>query len=142
MAGNVILDGVKMAELLRSPNGVVGRHLIERATFFQGAARASAPVRSGCLRDTIVKRPIALTDGELEIMVVANSAPCSPTRESYSLMVHDGTDPHVIQAKSGGVLAFNWPGGPTGGMFFARSVNHPGTKAQPFLRENLGVFGR
>ena len=53
----------------------------------------------------------------------------------YARYVHDGTRPHVIRPKNpGGVLHFVMNGRPV----FARSVNHPGTIARPFLR-NAGI---
>lgn len=138
----LILDGAAVAEMLRSPAGPVGRHLMTRATLFQNAARAQlAPHRkSGCLEDTIVKRFEEL-GGELVIRVISDTSPCSPTRESYSLMVHDGTEPHpILPRQAGGVLAFPWPAGPTGGMFFTRSVEHPGTAPIPFFADNLPLI--
>jgi hypothetical protein len=52
----------------------------------------------------------------------------------YSLYVEMGTKPHKIVPKSqGGVLVFT-----VGGKkVYARSVNHPGTKPQPFMRPAL-----
>ena len=47
----------------------------------------------------------------------------------YAPDVEFGTRPHKIQAKNGGVLAFK----KNGKTVFAKSVNHPGTPAQPFL---------
>ena len=47
----------------------------------------------------------------------------------YANYVHGGTRPHVIRPRSpGGVLAFTIGGQ----MVFAKRVNHPGTKANPF----------
>ena len=48
------------------------------------------------------------------------------------------TRPHVIEAKAGGVLAFQ-SGGKT---VFARRVNHPGSKipARPFMRPTLAEY--
>ena len=60
--------------------------------------------------------------------------------------VNDGTRPHRIAPKGGGVLAFNTPfraktvpgqimsgpGGSGSTQAFARGVNHPGTKARNF----------
>ena len=52
----------------------------------------------------------------------------------YAKFVHDGTKPHVIRPKTeGGVLAF-MIGGRT---VFAKKVNHPGTKANPFLQKGV-----
>ena len=49
----------------------------------------------------------------------------------YATFVHNGTKPHPIYPKkAGGVLVFQI-GGKT---VFARKVNHPGTKAQPFYQ--------
>ena len=59
---------------------------------------------------------------------------------SYGAYVHDGTDPHIITPRVKKCL--RWAGG--NGFIFAKRVNHPGTKADPFLynaaqneRENI-----
>jgi hypothetical protein len=70
-------------------------------------------------------------DGNLSITVGAY--------QPYAVFVHEGTKPHIIAPKDGGTLAFLWPAmGP--GMFFFKSVNHPGTKANKFLSDNLPLF--
>lgn len=44
-----------------------------------------------------------------------------------------GTRPHIIRAKRVKFLRFFWPKGPNGpGVYFFRSVNHPGTKPNPY----------
>lgn len=48
----------------------------------------------------------------------------------YGAYVHGGTKAHVIRAKNKKLL--RWPS-PAGGFFSKREVNHPGTKADPFL---------
>lgn len=53
---------------------------------------------------------------------------------SYAAMVNDGTSPHVIRPRRpGGVLRFQVGGR----VVYARVVNHPGTRAQPFLDKAL-----
>lgn len=53
----------------------------------------------------------------------------------YAVFVHEGTRPHIIRPKNpGGVLHFYW----NGREVFVKSVNHPGTRARPFLR-NAGI---
>lgn len=47
----------------------------------------------------------------------------------YAGFVHDGTRPHVIRPKNAQVLRFMVGGR----VVFARVVNHPGTRARPFL---------
>lgn len=49
----------------------------------------------------------------------------------YARFVESGTKPHVIAAKGGGMLSFV----ANGGRRFARTVNHPGTTARPFMAE-------
>jgi hypothetical protein len=49
-----------------------------------------------------------------------------------------GTSPHVIRARGGRPLAFFWQKGPRGaGTYFFMSVNHPGTKPNPFMDRAL-----
>lgn len=132
----LVVDGAAMAELLRSPSGPVGRHVIERATRVQMGARARAPRKTGCLQDTIVKRVESLGD-EIAVRVISDTTPCSPSRTSYSLFVHEGTGPHDIYPVKAQALAFQ-VGGET---VFAAHVHHPGTKAIPFLRDALPLAG-
>ena len=47
----------------------------------------------------------------------------------YAEYVHDGTRPHRIPARPGGVLRFVMDGR----VVYARYVQHPGTTAKPFL---------
>lgn len=51
------------------------------------------------------------------------------TNTEYAIFVEKGTGPHIIRPKNARVLAWN----DKSGAHFARRVNHPGTKAQPFL---------
>lgn len=51
---------------------------------------------------------------------------------AYGVMVHEGTRPHVIRPS--GKRALFWPGA----AHPVRSVNHPGTKANPWLERALG----
>jgi hypothetical protein len=52
---------------------------------------------------------------------------------TYGEFVVQGTAPHIIRAKPGGVLAFNWP--KAGGVVFFAKVNHPGTAPNPFFKQ-------
>lgn len=51
----------------------------------------------------------------------------------YAAMVNDGTRPHKIRPKNAKALRFVVGGR----VVYARVVNHPGTKAQPFLDRAL-----
>ena len=50
-------------------------------------------------------------------------------RAPYAAFVHWGTRPHVIEPRK--KKALRWVGG--GGFRFAKSVNHPGYKGDPWL---------
>jgi len=65
--------------------------------------------------------------GDLESKVTSEA--------KHSMMVHEGTRPHIITARRpGGWLRFR---GRDRGIHYARVVHHPGTIANPFLRRAL-----
>ena len=51
-------------------------------------------------------------------------------RVNYAFFVHEGTRPHKIEPKK--KKALRWTAG--GAFKFAKKVNHPGYKGDPFLR--------
>lgn len=125
----LVIDGARMAELLRSPTGPVGRHLIERGEIVKQAAKAKAPRRTGCLADSIVKRFEDRAEG-LAVIIQCDTTSCSPERTSYALFVHEGTKPHDIPGAFGIPSPFG-----IGGRFDGKF--HPGGHANPFLRDAL-----
>jgi hypothetical protein len=52
------------------------------------------------------------------------------SKVNYARWVHEGTGPHVIEAKNRKFLKFPGEGGV---MIFRRRVNHPGYRGNPFL---------
>jgi hypothetical protein len=121
---------VEISELLGSPTGAVGRHVINLATIVQLAAQTSLVpghgYRTGRLKAGIVKRIMPSLDPvSVDVEVGVYTVP-------YALWVHEGTEPHDIPN------AFGW--GPTfgiGGRFSGKF--HPGTKPIPFLTDALGA---
>lgn len=53
----------------------------------------------------------------------------------YAIYVHNGTIPHIITPRRHAYLKFNWR--KKGKVIYAKSVNHPGTEANPFLLRAL-----
>lgn len=96
---------------------------VARATYsIQENAKLNAPVKKGFLRnkiDAIIKN--ASLTGQIIVKV------------SYGIFVHEGTKPHIIRPKLKKMLAWRSGGGRGKGFIFAKIVNHPGTKANPFL---------
>lgn len=87
------------------------------------AGRHTKPGGTGALFRSIVARPLG--DGsQWEIGHDLRAAP-------HALFVHWGTKPHKIKPKNKKMLRF-----PVGGKFaFAREVNHPGYRGDPWLAE-------
>lgn len=85
----------------------------------QNEARRRAPVDTGRLRSSIVSR--AEGGGRSLGYVVGSNV-------NYAADVEYGTAPHVIKPRY--KQALYWPGA----AHPVASVNHPGTRAQPFLR--------
>lgn len=86
--------------------------------YVRDRAASNAPKKTGAL-----SRSLKLTVQKRSATIVA--------QVPYSLYVHEGTSPHVIVPKNASVLVFE-VGGET---VFARKVNHPGTRPQPFLTD-------
>jgi hypothetical protein len=84
--------------------------------------RREAPHRTGRLKDSLTYRKrLGLTGVALEF---GSNVP-------YAGYVEEGTPPHIIQPRNASVLRFTMRGGET---VYARSVNHPGTRANPYAR--------
>jgi HK97 gp10 family phage protein len=96
-------------------------------TFMEGVSNdlrtelvRSCPVDEGVLKASITMK---IDGGEITIDMV-----------DYWKYVEYGTAPHVITPKNpDGVL--HWKKG--GEDFFAKWVNHPGTRPQPFIRDTF-----
>jgi hypothetical protein len=78
----------------------------------------NAPWRSGYLAMSITKE------------ISGNQARVYPTAP-YATIVARGSRPHLIRSVTARSLAFQVG---IGGLVFARLVNHPGTRANPFIQ--------
>lgn len=78
--------------------------------------------RTGRLEGSILGRLLGSTDNEQRGEMVAAA--------KYASFVEEGTRPHKIRGRNGGMLVFQWQGR----TIRVRSVNHPGQKAPlPFM---------
>lgn len=88
-------------------------------------AKVLAPVDTGRLRSS----------GRMDIRITAVGPTGSVSFPvSYARYVHEGTRAHVIRAKNKKTLRFKGRGG---GWVFRKKVNHPGTRARPFVEQAL-----
>lgn len=125
----VIIDPVALQRLLSGKQGPLYQQLINRATIVQMKARQQAHKKTGALAASIIKRPIQ--SGKGMAMLIGSELP-------YAAFHHDGTRPHLILPVNAQALVFNWP--KAGGIVFLKQVNHPGTKPNRFLTDNLHYF--
>lgn len=115
-------EGIKMApqETVKELSTAINKSIL----VIHNQALREAPVNKqtggGNLRQNIKSRMVSRLIGE-----VASLAP-------YSVFVHEGTSPHVIVPVNKRVLA-----NVRTGQIFGKRVNHPGTKANPFLYRAL-----
>jgi hypothetical protein len=82
-------------------------------------ARVEAPTKSHALQ-----RSISSTYHGGGRWSVSASAP-------HAKFVHNGTKSHLIKGRRRSMLRFFWE--KVGAVVYLRQVNHPGTKANPFL---------
>jgi HK97 gp10 family phage protein len=106
-----------MRESARSSDVTTQEVLVNSANFIKSEMESLVPVDTGKLRQSIAVR------------VMTDRVVIGPDTH-YALYVEFGTGPHVILAKPGKVLAFKM----NGQSVFVKKVNHPGTKAQPYVR--------
>lgn len=118
---------INEAELTSQVGGIAYRRMARFSRRTATQARQDVPVRTGNLGRQIGEGPISMIGPKTAHGSVHDNA-------DYALYVHEGTRPHVIRPKNAQALRFN-----VGGReVFAKRVDHPGTKARPFLR-NAGL---
>jgi len=104
----------------RGLGAAVGHLVNDRTLILAGTevilryVREEAPVKTGRLRDSITARGSGLKRGIYGLF--------------YGRYVVEGTKPHTIRPTHGRVLRFEV----AGGVVYATSVQHPGTKPNPF----------
>lgn len=147
--GRIIMDPAAIQRFVNSPSGPVMRDLVRRATLVQEAARhqvrlghvgggatgvvrrspSKGPQRTN-LRYSIVKRVIPGVGAVGPAVLVGSDNP-------IALIHHEGTRPHVIRPRNARVLTFWSDRGGQPRLVFAHQVNHPGTKPNRYLTDNL-----
>jgi len=136
--GRFFPDPAGLYEVLQSPNGMVTRDLVLRATRVQLAAQQQIRVGHvhggptnyqggvGNLRSSIHKRLVPGVGTTGPSILVGSDHP-------IALIYHEGAKPHVIVPRRAKVLVF-WMGSR---RVVTRRVNHPGTKPNRYLTDNL-----
>lgn len=126
MPSKVIFYDDKMYQLLDSPTGPVGKDLSRKGRKIVAAAKRQVGVRTGALRSSIHMRH--LSDSRGQYVKIGSDL-------DYALMHHEGTKRHTILPNRSPVLVFT----KRRKLIFAHVVNHPGTKANKYLSDNLAL---
>lgn len=118
---DVRIDAQKLRALVRAPGGQGMRWLIQLGNRVKNGAQIKANVRTGRMRASI------------QMIVTGSATVRVGTDVKYAAYVHGGTRPHVIVPRTRSTLRFV-----SGGQVrFARRVNHPGYRGNPFLTDAL-----
>lgn len=123
----------ELNRMLHGRTGPVVLHVANKGREAEGHARRLVGVKSGALRNTIGSRIVRSNPG-YNVQVFAGG---TAKTDEYVMAHHDGAKPHVIRPRRKKVLKFQ-SGGQT---VFARKVNHPGNRANPFLRRGAQMAG-
>jgi hypothetical protein len=126
----VDLDYRAINHMLNDPQGDTGRYIYKKAKAVQFAAKRQVGVRTGRLRNSIrIYGHRGHASGQE--MYIGSSVP-------YAMMHHEGTRRHKITAKKKSYLKFR-----SGSkLVFRKAVNHPGTRPNRYLTDNLYLFYR
>lgn len=111
---------------LKNPYGTTGRFLRSGANKVVLAAKAQVGVRSGALQASIMATQERTSYGQM--VRIGSSLP-------YALAHHEGTRPHRITGRDGGMLRF----ASRGRIVYSRTVMHPGTRPNKYLADNLAL---
>lgn len=121
------LNPAAMRRLLKQQDGPVGTHLRRRGEIARAAARVQVGKRTGLLAASIYVHQSSAVYGQE--MTIGSKHP-------RALMVHEGTRPHLILPRAGGVLRFS----SKGRIVYSRLVKHPGTKPNKYLADTLPLI--
>jgi hypothetical protein len=120
----VIIRKAELNFMLKAQEGAVGLYLKKRGTLMMEAARKQVGVDTGNLRSSIHMR---------QGREVAGQKVTIGSDLSYALAHHEGTRPHIIVPNEANILRFS-----SGGrVIYTHKVNHPGTKPNKYLSDQL-----
>lgn len=126
MASKFVPRQPQFGIMLNNPVGMVGRHMKIAARRVQYAAQRQVGVKTAKLMMSIKAVNHKRTPTGQSIQVGSDV--------SYALIHHEGSRPHVILPNRAPALVFPY----RGRIIRTNRVNHPGTKPNRYLSDNLG----
>lgn len=117
------IPGRDYKKYTRDNDGEVARDLYRRGLRLATLARLSVGKDTGRLAQSI---SVHFIPGPGPTVLVGSDL-------DYAYIVHEGTDPHTIEAGPGEMLRFKI----RGRIVYVQQVQHPGTDAQKYLSRHL-----
>lgn len=124
--GGVILYRPVLDYYLHNADGEVGRFLRRKGRLIMALAKQQVGVDSGALRASI-KMIHQRTMSWAQVKIGSNL--------DYAYMHHEGTKPHIITPRDAGILRFS----AGGRVIYTHEVNHPGTRPNRYLSDQLWI---
>lgn len=137
MASITYVEDIAALREFLSWEGPPGRDFERRMRTLAFRQRSEAPLRTGKLAGQVEPRRMQSDFGRY-LEGAAGVNPGQGGQRGYALYQSEGTRPHIIQAKRGKSLRFVV----AGRTVFARRVQHPGTRPNPYLTRHLAEFVR
>lgn len=109
---------------LNNPRGTLGRYMRGRAVMMATAAKGQAGKKTGALIRSI---KIMHSRGSLGQFFTIGS------NLNYALVHHEGSKPHIITPNDANILRFT----AGGRVIYTHKVNHPGTRPNRYLSDQL-----
>lgn len=118
------INKLELDRALNSPTGEVGMWLRRRGQLMTLAAKQQVGVETGRLRDSIHMRQDRDPLGQK--MIIRATGP-------HAVPHHDGTKPHIITPNDANILRFT----AGGRVVYTHKVNHPGTRPNRYLADQM-----
>lgn len=111
---------------LHNQDGGLGRFLKKRGRLIMALAKRQVGVNTGALKDSI--KMIHERSGNWAQVKIGS-------RLDYAYAHHEGTKPHIITPRDANILRFS----AGGRVIYTHEVNHPGTRPNRYLSDQLWV---
>lgn len=122
----VVINTPALNNMLKGPQGEVAKYLRKRGRLMMALAKQQVGKDTGLLKSSIHMR--VNRDSVGLVMEIGSDL-------GYAHAHHEGTKPHVITPKEAGILRFS-----SGSrIIYSRHVNHPGTRPNRYLSDQLWV---
>jgi hypothetical protein len=112
--------------MLNSTRGTVGRYMHKKAVLMTTAAKAQVGKKTGNLMRSI--KYVHSRNSLGQSFTVGSNL-------NYALLHHEGTKPHIITPNEANILRFT----AGGRVVYTHKVNHPGTRPNKYLSDQLSM---